>query len=215
MTPARPLVLLVNDEPGGCAHLEMLLEQAGYRVESAADGAAGRARVARGDIDLVLLERRLPDGDGLTLCAWVRAHEGPVYLPIIVLGVSASPVESHAGFVAGADNYLTKPFQAEDVHDRVAACLRMRQHSKVSHEQQGKQRAEAQQTLVLTVSTSLELLRLLIRLLDEADLQGIRHYSPQDLVRWRVQLHAAVSRLTAQIDSATRSVYSRRPRSQD
>src|SRR3954449_5955402 len=133
MESPRPLVLLVDDEPVGRARLQVLLEQDGYRVERAINGATGQARVAEGDIDLVLLGRRLPDGDGLTLCTWVRAHEGPVYLPIIVLTGLVDPAESHAGFVAGADGYLTQPFETQDVRDRVAAGLRVRRHSQGSY----------------------------------------------------------------------------------
>src|SRR4051812_27573066 len=68
----------------------------------------------------------LPDGNGLELCRRVRAQEFGVYLPIILLTALSSEAGRHAGFAAGVDDYVTKPFEAADLLDRVDVWVRTR-----------------------------------------------------------------------------------------
>ena len=95
-----------------------LLREAGYAAEHAAGGEAGAARIEAGQIDLVLLDLMLPDVDGLELCRRARAVENDVYLPIIML-TALSDKQRHAGLLAGADDYVAKPFDTSDLLDRV------------------------------------------------------------------------------------------------
>ena len=115
----RPTVLLVEDDPIICEVVRELLDLQGYTVEWATDGAAGLERLAAGDVDLVLLDLMLPDVDGLELCRLVRATEDDIHLPVIMLTAAAGEGRRHAGFEAGADDYLTKPFEAAELIDRV------------------------------------------------------------------------------------------------
>jgi len=120
-------ILIVEDDPLIAEVLTSLLEAAGHRVEAAGDGASGLDRILAGGIDLVLLDLMLPEIDGLDLCRRVRARENVDYVPIIMLTALASDAQRHAGFAAGADDYLTKPCTLDELLDRVRVWLRTRQ----------------------------------------------------------------------------------------
>lgn len=108
-------ILLVDDDPGIAAFLELLLEMEGHAMELATTAAAVRERLAcPGSPDLVLLDITLPDADGLEVCRWIKSATA---LPVLVL--SALPGEGIAcrAAAAGADGFLPKPFDnAELVH---------------------------------------------------------------------------------------------------
>ncbi len=126
---ASRVILIVEDEPETADLLRELLEQAGYAVKIAVDAATALSQLT-GEIDLVLLDRMLPDLDGVELCRLLRAHGGASYLPIIMLTSLASPEQRHAGFAMGADDYLTKPFEVTELLDRVQVWVRTRQRLK-------------------------------------------------------------------------------------
>jgi two-component system, cell cycle sensor histidine kinase and response regulator CckA len=143
--PAQPVILVVDDDPGVCGLLRMLLERAGYGVQTAQTGADGLARLAAGGISLLILDLMLPDRDGLDLCVEIRAAEATSYLPIIILTARGSADERHAGFAAGADDYLTKPFQLDELLDRVGVWVRTYQRLQALHEQQRREQEHLQQ----------------------------------------------------------------------
>jgi two-component system, sensor histidine kinase len=128
-----PLVLVVEDEPQMCTLLQDLLEPAGYRVECATDARGGLARIAAGGVDLVLLDRMLPGGDGLELCRQVRARETDLYLPMLMMTALAGRDARLEGFAAGADDYIAKPFDAQELLDRVGVWARARLRMKSYH----------------------------------------------------------------------------------
>jgi PAS domain S-box-containing protein len=121
---ARPVVLVVDDDPAIRVLMRDLLSTEGYRVELAGDGAAARARLERGEIDLLILDHMLPDVDGASLCQQARSLEGEAYLPIILLTARAGREERLAGFAAGADDYVAKPFDVDEMLARVRVWLR-------------------------------------------------------------------------------------------
>src|SRR5262249_28111174 len=127
MQPPPATILIVEDDPLIAEVLTSLLEASGHRVEAAEDGASGLDRILAGGIDLVLLDLMLPEIDGLELCRRVRARESADYVPIIMLTALASDAQRHAGFAAGADDYLTKPCTLDELLDRVRVWLRSRQ----------------------------------------------------------------------------------------
>jgi DNA-binding response OmpR family regulator len=124
---AAPVVLVVEDEPTLCDALRELLLAAGYGVECAMDGGTALGCILAGGMDLVLLDIMLPSMDGLEICRRVRERERGVYVPIIVLTALGSADQRHAAFEAGADDHVTKPFNAGDLLDRVGVWTRMRQ----------------------------------------------------------------------------------------
>ncbi|HLH21753.1 MAG TPA: response regulator [Chloroflexota bacterium] len=129
MQPPRPRILIVEDEPSAAELVADVLTTAGYDVESAEDGATALERLDA-DVDLMLLDVMLPGVDGFEVCRRVRAAEDEQHLPIIMLTALASDAQRHAGFAAGADDYLTKPFNTQELLDRVQVWLAARQRQK-------------------------------------------------------------------------------------
>ncbi|HZW72917.1 MAG TPA: response regulator transcription factor [Caldimonas sp.] len=115
-------VLVVEDDGPIRRMLERTLAAEGYRVSSAADGGAALAAVESSVPDLVLLDVGLPGLDGLTVCRRLRAKG--LALPILVLTARDAVADRVAGLDAGADDYLVKPFAAEELLARVRALLR-------------------------------------------------------------------------------------------
>jgi len=115
-------VVVVEDDPNVAALISRSLEREGLAVDSAASIVAARERLAR-PWDLVLLDRRLPDGDGIELCREVRPRN-PYSAIIIITGESTKEAKL-AGFGCGADDFVTKPFAIEELVARVRAGLRI------------------------------------------------------------------------------------------
>jgi DNA-binding response OmpR family regulator len=123
-----PVILVVEDDPLCRRLVSKILRTAGYRVVTAGTGPAALRRLERGGIALVLLDVMLPGLDGLEVCRRLRAAEdGEVPVPIIMLTALTSENDMHTGFLAGADDYITKPFRATELLDRVGVWLRTRE----------------------------------------------------------------------------------------
>ena len=117
----RERILVIEDEDKILQFLQRGLTYEGYRVDTAADGAAGLA-LARGEApDLVILDWMLPGMDGLEVCRRLRAG-GPT--PILMLTARESVSDRVLGLDAGADDYLVKPFEFDELLARVRALLR-------------------------------------------------------------------------------------------
>jgi two-component system OmpR family response regulator len=115
-------VLVVEDEPTLAKQLRNALEGAGYAVDSAADGEDGHYLGSTENYDAVILDLGLPEVDGLTvLDRWRK--EGRV-TPVLVLTARDSWSDKVAGLDAGADDYLAKPFQTEELIARLRALIR-------------------------------------------------------------------------------------------
>src|SRR5215208_8369806 len=119
MQPARPMVLVVEDDESIAELLHMLLDGVGYATERAVDGTAGLARIEAGGVDLVLLDLMLPGLDGLEVCRRVRAQSGDAFLPIIMMTALVTEQQRLDGFAAGADDYVPKPFSTDELLARV------------------------------------------------------------------------------------------------
>ena len=122
-------ILVVDDDEVIGGLLQEVLEDEGYRVERAADGQHAAARMHATDINAVLLDLRIPTVDGLQVLKVVRAaeHEAISHLPIMLISATASDLERRAGLEAGADDYLAKPFDLDELLHRLDRLLRRRQ----------------------------------------------------------------------------------------
>ncbi len=116
-----PSVLVVDDERRYRELLDMNLSRRGYRVRQAVDGLSALNAVEAEEPALVVLDLKLPDMDGYEVCRRIRAYSR---VPIIMLPARAEPAEKIRGLAAGADDYVTKPFSAEELLARVDAVLR-------------------------------------------------------------------------------------------
>jgi two-component system OmpR family response regulator len=115
-------VLVVEDERDLARQLKAALGEAGYSVDLAHDGEEGHFLGDTEPYDLVVLDLGLPRLDGLTvLSRWRRAGRK---MPVLILTVRDEWREKVAGFDAGADDYVTKPFRLEEVLARVRALIR-------------------------------------------------------------------------------------------
>ncbi len=125
MPATRPVVLVLDDDRATRELLIEILEEQGYAVESAADSASAERRLQDGGIDLVVLDRVLPDRDGLELCRWVRQreHGARTHLPIVLLTASTGEADEATGLEAGADAYVAKPFGIDDLLAQLQAGL--------------------------------------------------------------------------------------------
>lgn len=115
-------VLVVEDEPNLLRQLRTALEGAGYAVDTASDGEEAHYLGSTENYDAVLLDLGLPEVDGLTvLDRWRK--EGRT-APVLVLTARDSWSDKVAGLDAGADDYLAKPFQTEELIARLRALIR-------------------------------------------------------------------------------------------
>jgi DNA-binding response OmpR family regulator len=114
-------VLLVEDDPTIREMTRMTLERDGFLVETAGDGQAGLDAFDRGIPDVVLLDVMLPGMDGVTVCRRIRARS---VVPIVMLSARTDPIDVVLGLEAGADDYVTKPFEPPILAARLRAVLR-------------------------------------------------------------------------------------------
>ena len=117
-----PRVLLVEDEAGLRLTLTDRLGSEGYRVETANDGESGLARAVGGGFDLIVLDVMLPKMNGFDVCR--EARQRGVTTPILMLTARGQVVDKVVGLKLGADDYLTKPFEAVELLARIEALLR-------------------------------------------------------------------------------------------
>src|SRR6476659_5681121 len=123
-------ILLVEDEPSAARFIAKGLREASHAVDVASDGVAASDRCEQNDYDAVILDVMLPGKDGLTLCRELRAAGADV--PILML-TARDAVESRVeGLDAGADGYLTKPFDFRELLARVRALTRRVRHPLVT-----------------------------------------------------------------------------------
>jgi two-component system, OmpR family, response regulator MprA len=119
---SEPSVLLVDDDPRILRMLERTLGAEGYAIAAVPDGGAALARVERSLPDLIVLDVAMPGLDGLAVTRRLRAKRLPV--PILLLTARDALEDRVAGLDAGADDYLVKPFEVEELAARVRALLR-------------------------------------------------------------------------------------------
>ena len=115
-------VLLVDDDARILRMLERTLGAEGYAVAAVADGGAALAEVERSLPDLIVLDVAMPGLDGLAVTRRLRAKRLPV--PVLLLTARDALEERVAGLDAGADDYLVKPFEVDELMARVRALLR-------------------------------------------------------------------------------------------
>lgn len=115
-------ILIVEDDENLRVALEDNLDDEGYAVTTAADGKSALKALAKGDVEVVILDIMLPDIDGYAVCKQIREKGYPVR----VLMLTARSLESDlvTGFDAGADDYLSKPYRLRELLARVGALMR-------------------------------------------------------------------------------------------
>lgn len=117
-------ILVVEDEPKLAEMLGRGLETKGYAVDKIGDGQEALTRISlhHRDYDLVILDLMLPSLDGLSVCRQMRSRD--IILPVLVLTARAEVESKVELLLAGADDYLVKPFALEELFARIHALLR-------------------------------------------------------------------------------------------
>ncbi|NDA77022.1 MAG: DNA-binding response regulator, partial [Actinobacteria bacterium] len=114
-------LLFIEDDDQIRLALRLALEDEGYEVREAGDGASGLAAFHAKEPDLVLLDLRLPDISGFEVCRAIRAMS---IVPIVMVTAETDTADMVAGLEAGADDYVTKPVVPRELAARVRAHLR-------------------------------------------------------------------------------------------
>jgi DNA-binding response OmpR family regulator len=123
----RPKILVVDDVPENVRLLEAVLVPRGYDVVTANDGAAALALVEREKPDLVLLDVMMPGLDGYAVCSQLRESEETAVLPVIMVTSSIGQEKTKA-IEAGADDFIPKPFNHDELLTRVRSLLRIKRY---------------------------------------------------------------------------------------
>jgi DNA-binding response OmpR family regulator len=116
-------VLVVDDEPDLRDLVAFKLSQCGHEVTAVSDGLAALRAVREAKVDLVLLDVVMPGMSGLDVLMELRTDQATAKLPVVLLTARTKETDVAAGFSAGADDYLTKPFSLRELAERVQAVL--------------------------------------------------------------------------------------------
>lgn len=114
-------ILVIDDDANICELLRIFLENEGYKVKSAGDGAEGIATFKAYEPDLVLLDIMLPKKDGWQVCREIREMSQK---PIIMITAKGEVFDKVLGLELGADDFIVKPFDTKEISARVKAVLR-------------------------------------------------------------------------------------------
>jgi DNA-binding response OmpR family regulator len=121
MTQESPRIAIIDDEPRIRELLELALGHGGYAVRSAADGAAGLTLVKEWSPDLIVLDVMMPKIDGIALLPMLRRVTDA---PVVMLSAKGEVYDKVEGLTAGADDYLSKPFEISELLAHIDAKLR-------------------------------------------------------------------------------------------
>jgi DNA-binding response OmpR family regulator len=130
MNKGKVCILVVDDEPRYIRAIQINLEASGYEVINARDGQTAIELAASEKPDLILLDIRMVGLDGYEVCRRIREFSA---VPIIMLTALAEDADKVAGLDVGADDYVTKPFSADELLARVRAVLRRVELSEQHH----------------------------------------------------------------------------------
>ena len=117
-------ILIVEDDDGVAEALSYNLQWNGFQVDAIADGAVALKTVQQEPPDLLILDIALPTMNGLDVCREVRKAHSTKTLPILMLTARGHEIDKEVGLDAGADDYVTKPFERRELLARVRALLR-------------------------------------------------------------------------------------------
>ncbi|WP_428771375.1 response regulator [Vibrio sp.] len=159
--PDGPLLLVADDEPVNLRVLDCFLRMEGYRVRTAKDGPETLTMIEQEPPQLLLLDVMMPGMSGYQVCEQLRQRFDLATLPIIMLTALNQPEDRIRGFDAGANDYLSKPFNKQELAARIQAHLtaskaELRRQENQLLQQELKQRARVEASLLETQGRLLE-----------------------------------------------------------
>jgi CheY-like chemotaxis protein len=121
--PRVALILAVDDDPGVLALVRANLEIDGYEVITANDGGEALEMVPREHPDAIVCDLMMPGVGGLTVLRYLRADPATRHIPFVILSAKTMPDDIKEALEMGADRYITKPFDPQDLLDAIAELL--------------------------------------------------------------------------------------------
>jgi len=115
-------ILIIEDDKDAASYMVKGLTESGHLVEHAADGKSGLGQALTGDYDIMVIDRMLPERDGLSIIAALRAAD--ITTPVLILSALGEVDDRVEGLKAGGDDYLTKPYAFSELLARVEALGR-------------------------------------------------------------------------------------------
>jgi len=225
MSTPTARILVVDDVRENVRLLEALLTSRGYEVVSAADGAAALEQVRSAAPDLVLLDVQMPPPNGYEVCREIRADQRTSMLPVVMLTAELA-AEKTRGIEAGADDFIAKPFDPDELFARVHSLLRIKRYhdelaelNRTLEDRVQSQVAELERMRRLERFLSPQLAESIVNSGDEsilkshrrevamlfADLRGWTNFvdavEPEELMRVLGEFHATIGRLVGQFDA--------------
>jgi CheY-like chemotaxis protein len=128
--PARPRVLIADDNPQGVELLEAYLSQSDYDVATAADGEETLRQVRQWQPDLLLLDIMMPKISGFEVCKRLRADPATRDIAVLMITALDQPSDVERAVEAGTDDFLTKPINKTELLLRVRSVLKSRLHKR-------------------------------------------------------------------------------------
>jgi DNA-binding response OmpR family regulator len=157
-------ILVVEDNTDIAENIGDYLESQGHVVDFSMDGIGGLHLALTEDFDAIVLDIMLPGMDGLTFCRKLR-QEADIPTPILMLTARDTLADKLEGFDAGADDYLVKPFELEELAARVGALVRRAEHTGAPHLQVGDLEIDTGKMQVQRAGQTLELNRACLKIL--------------------------------------------------
>ncbi|KAF3884286.1 MULTISPECIES: diguanylate cyclase domain-containing protein [Nostocales] len=144
-------LLIVDDQPNNLRVLASILSQQGYKVRKALNGATALESAQIQPPDLILLDVKMPEMDGYEVCSTLKSLPQICEIPVIFLSAMDSTADKVKAFTVGGADYITKPFEAEEVLARVQQQLTLQwQKQQLQQEIQERKQAQAETQLLLT-----------------------------------------------------------------
>lgn len=137
-TITQPNILLVDDNPQNLAALSRILTEQGYHVRTAINGQVALTSVRNLLPDLILLDILMPGMDGYEVCHQLKADKTAREIPVLFLSALDTPIDKVKAFDVGGVDYITKPFQADEVVARVETHLMLRNMQQQLQEQKNE-----------------------------------------------------------------------------
>lgn len=120
----KPRILLVDDEPAIVKIVQKRLEAEGCEVLTAMDGERGLAMARAESLQLIILDLMLPKMDGYKVCGLLKKDARYSKIPVILFTARAQEADEKLGFECGADAYLKKPFNSQELLEKIKALLK-------------------------------------------------------------------------------------------
>ncbi len=180
-TSTEQEILVVDDTPANLRLLSEVLTQHGYHVRPASNGALALKSVAAKIPDLILLDVNMPGMDGYEVCRRLKADEKSSRIPVIFISAFGDTRQKVTGFEAGGIDYVTKPFEAEEVLARVRTHLRLR------HAEEALRHAH--NTLEIRVQERTAELQASNQALRESEEKARRAFEEIEVLKSQLELH--------------------------